>query len=132
MTDGLIPDVTVEGQPKAAALTPTQQIVRDANRIEFGVDARGRKIGVMRLGMSVQRRVMKALSAESGAKSQYFNLAATAACCVSIDGQSVPFPTSELQIDTLIDRLDQEGLQTVASVIAEEFAPAGDREIKNS
>jgi hypothetical protein len=106
--------------------------VQDANRIEYGVDALGRKLGVARLTTSVRRRVIKAISAEQGQKDGYFTLAATACCCVSIDGAPVPFPGSELQIDALIDRLESEGLDCILSVMMQHFPVKSEESLKNS
>ena len=113
-------------------LTPTQAIVLDANRIEYTTDTMGRRLGVKRVNASLRRKVLKAMSADSGEKGQLFIMAATACCCVSIDGIDVPFPTTELQIDALIDRLEQEGLEAVATTIAVKFNSEREEDIKNS
>lgn len=112
------------------APTPTQQVVEDANRIEHTTDALGRTLGVTRLNAKLRRRVVKALSPSQGEKSQYLFMAMIACACVSIDGESVQFPTSELLIDALIDRLEQEGLDAIGLCIALKFTPAKD-ELKN-
>jgi len=51
--------------------------------------------------------------------------------CVSIDGTPVPFPTSELQIDALIDRLEQEGMDAIGLCIALNFPATKAEELKN-
>ncbi|HYA07485.1 MAG TPA: hypothetical protein VEF90_16490 [Xanthobacteraceae bacterium] len=132
----ILSNITVGAPPTAAPspapLSPTQAIVADANRVEYATDSKGRNLGVVRFNASLRRRVLKALSAENGDKGQYFVMAATACCCVSIDGVPVPFPTTELQVDALIDRLDQEGLEAIAITIAEKFSSPREDSVKNS
>ena len=114
-----------------AAPTPTQQVVEDANRVEYTTDALGRTLGVTRLNAKLRRRVVKALSPSQGEKSQYLFMAMISCACVSIDGTPVPFPTSELQIDALIDRLEQEGMDAIGLCIALNFPATKAEELKN-
>lgn len=118
-------------QPVAAP-TPTQQVVDEANRIVYTTDALGRTLGVTRINAKLQRRVFKALSSESAEKTRYLMQALTVCACVSIDGTPVAFPTSELQIDALIDRLEQEGLDAIALCLATNFSRVAKEELKNS
>jgi hypothetical protein len=117
-------------QPLAAP-TPTQQIVQDANRIEYCTDSLGRTLGVTRINSKLRRRVLKAISAEQGEKSQYLFMAMISCACVSIDGVPVPFPTTELQIDALSDRLEQEGMDAIGLCIALNFPKAERADLKN-
>jgi len=127
----VIPTVTVEGAPVATVQqTPSQAIVQDANRIEYGTDARGRRIGVRRINISVRRRVLKALSAESGMKPGYVNMAMMAASCVELNGEPISFPDSEIKIDGLIERLDDDGFEAIGDLIGK-FAPKKDDDVKN-
>lgn len=102
--------------------------MNEANRIEFVVDKLGHRLGVKRINASLRRRVLKALSAESGEKGRLLVMATVACCCVEIDGAPVPFPTTELQVEALIDRLEQEGLDAVATILGTKFAPADEDE----
>jgi hypothetical protein len=121
------------GPAPVQAIAPSQAIINDANRIEYVTDRLGRRLGVKRVSASLRRKVLKALSAESGEKGQLFVMAATACCCVDIDGVPVPFPTTELQIDALVDRLEQEGLDAVATTLATKFSPPqAEDDLKNS
>ena len=62
----------ISTEPSIHQLTPTQVVVADANRIEYVTDARGHRLGVKRVNASLRRKVLKALSAESGEKGQLF------------------------------------------------------------
>jgi hypothetical protein len=103
------------------APTPSEEIVQDANRIAVVHDARGRAIGVKKPNMSIRRRVYKALSDESAKKQQYLGLVMVAACVVEIDGDPVSPPTTELQFDALLDRLEEEGFEAAGMALQKEF-----------
>ena len=130
------PSVKVGGEEtviKAAPVTPTQQVVNDANRVEYVIDKRGRRLGFKRITASLRRRVLKALSAESGEKGQLLVMATLACACVSVDNEPVVFPLSEVAVDFLIDRLEQEGLEAIGIGLAEKFPVAVDGDdVKNS
>ena len=117
----------------ADVVTPTQAVILDANRVEYVVDALGRKLGFKRISAPTRRRVFKALSAASAEKIYLISMALTACSCVSIDGVPVPFPTTELQVDALIDRLEDEGIDAGRKVDVEKFSTKKDGdELKNS
>jgi hypothetical protein len=102
--------------------TPTQQVVQDANRVELCKDDLGRTLGVKRMNASTRLRVLKAMSAESADKGQVLFMSIIACSCVSIDGVPVAFPQTELGIDALIGRLEQEGLDAIGLCIATHFS----------
>jgi len=102
--------------------TPSQQIIEDANRIVYGSDARGRKLGVRKLNGPLKRQIFKALSAESQEKDRYLGMVIIAACCVSIDGEEISLPRTELQFDALIDRLDDDGSVAIGKILRANFA----------
>ena len=116
--------------------TPTQQVVADANRIVEVVDARGRKIGVRRMNMSVRRRVFKALPPDLAENARYLGLVMVAACVTTINGENADALAAGgnvLVFDNLIDRLDDDGFEAVGNAIADNFSPAATKdELKNS
>lgn len=118
--------------PAIEAITPSQAIIQDANRVEYVTDSLGRRLGVKRFSASLKRRVLKAMSAESGTKQEYFMMAMVACACVSIDDMTVPFPQSEVAIDALIDRLETEGKDATIKALAK-FSPQedGGQDVKN-
>lgn len=117
-------------QPQVAP-TPTQQVVNDANRIAYGVDELGRTLGVIRLSGKLRRRVLQAMSIENGQKPDLFMQAMIACSCVSINGDPVVFPTNEILLNALMDRLDDEGSKAILEIQAEHFVQAKEQEIKN-
>jgi hypothetical protein len=117
-------------QPVAAP-TPTQQIVDDANRIEYTTDSLGRTLGVTRINAKLRRRVLGAMSPENGEKGQLLFMSMIACACVSIDGVPVPFPMQEFTLNALIDRLEQEGMDAIGLCIAQKFPQVKRQELKN-
>lgn len=101
--------------------TPSQAIVEDANRTYTVTDATGRVIEFKRLGMSGHRRLLKAISNDSANKLQLFAMYVTAAAVVSINGDPVSFPTNELQLDALIDRLGDDGYTALVKAVQDNF-----------
>ena len=101
--------------------TPSQAIVEDANRTYTVTDAAGRVVEFKRLGMSGHRRLLKAISNESANKLQLFAMYVTAAAVVSINGDPITFPTNELQLDALIDRLGDDGYVALQRGVTENF-----------
>lgn len=110
------------------APSPSEQIVADANRIVKTTDARGRTLGVRKLNMAIRRRILKALSDEMSRKQQYLGLVMVAACVVEIDGDAISLPSTELQFDALIDRLDDDGFEAVGAALVEHFGASASPE----
>lgn len=108
--------------------TPSEQIIAEANKTYSVTDELGRVITFRKLKMSDQRRVLKAISNETAQKEQLFGLIMLAACVTSIDGDEIRFPTSELQFDALIDRLENEGFTALGKAMQEEFGISSDEE----
>jgi len=103
------------------ASTPSERIVEEANRTYSVNDARGRAIEFCRPDTSRQRRLLKAISNDSANKQQLFGMYLVAVSVVSIDGDAVSFPTNELQVDALVDRIGDEGFAALTRAIPAEL-----------
>lgn len=122
-------------EPAPEVRTPTQRLVEDANRIIHVTDARGRKIGVRRMGLSVSRRVVKALGTKYNENDRYLRLATIAGCVVTIDGRNVDVfeaGATEVVFDTVLDQIDNDGLEAIAEALKEFEPPKTKDELKNS
>lgn len=128
--------VTVHPSDAETVMTPSQQIIADANGVVRVKDALGRTIGVRKMSMSVRRRAFKAISPQSIQNERYLGLAMLAACVVDIDGERVdPLVGggNELVLDALIDRLDDDGFLAVGEAMRILNPPREDEgELKNS
>jgi len=99
------------------------QIKADANRIEYEVDALGRKIGVRRLDFLSKHRVV-CLMGEDSANIAAMGHAVVAASVVEIDGDAVSMPRTRREIEAVMSRLDDEGM-TAAFTATSRFALGG-------
>lgn len=121
-----------EEPAKVATSSLSEQIKADASRIEYEIDAIGRRIGVRKLNFKDHYRLAKLLGQESGNPAAMTD-AMMASSVVEIDGDPVPKPGTELQLEALMQRLDFHGVAAAATAMSR-FAAIGtanEAEIKN-
>jgi hypothetical protein len=102
-----IPDAPVVAAPASRKVA----IIDDRNATV--VDARGRFIKIKRLSALDRVRLFRALGSTDSENRMLGSYASTAAAVTELDGALVPFPSTSLQIDALIGRLDEDGLEAV-------------------
>jgi hypothetical protein len=107
--------------PTAGVETPSETVVKDANRTVIVTDARGRKLGVKRMENGLARFRLVRILGQDAPNWQLLAQAMLYSSVVSVNGDPVPFPKTELQLEALIDRLDVDGLNAVDKVQREEF-----------
>ena len=103
--------------------TPSQSIVKAANRVVMAKDGRGRNIGVRMIGALDRMRMFEVVGAENARNEPYMIYAAAAFHVASIDGESVMRPGTKNQLEALIQRLDEDGVAAVLGTLQEQFAP---------
>jgi hypothetical protein len=81
-------------------------------------DKAGRSITLRRVGVLETLRLYKALGPELSVNEAYMGLATIAASVAVLDGVPMPFPNAEAGIETLLERLGEEGAAAVAAAIA--------------
>ncbi len=97
-------------------------MIKDANRIVTVTDRRGRKLGIKRVANALTHfRLARLLGADAG-NAAVMNQALMYTAVVSINGDPVPFPRTELQLEALIDRLDLDAWSLVSKVQRDEFS----------
>lgn len=96
--------------------TPSSRIVAQASQGWTVSDARGREIGVRRLGRAEIRRLMRAWGQASDID-RWLGEAVIAAHVTSIDGTPVAPSRTPDQIDNLVERLGDDGMLVVAESI---------------
>ena len=82
--------------------------------------ANGKVIGIKRPNVLAQYKLVDAIG-ESAENRIYLNMCIPLMWVVSIDGNPVPQPTSKLQIEGLVARLDEDGISAVSKGIEEHF-----------
>jgi hypothetical protein len=116
------------------APSASARILADANRIEYEIDKRGRRIGYKQLEFIDIHKLKKIVGAETASNGPAFTDILAAASVVEIDGDPVPRPGTNLQIEALITRLGLDGINAVGRIL-ERVIPKNDEasaaEIKN-
>jgi hypothetical protein len=104
-------------------MTPSQSILNNAARPHTAVDKNGRRLLLRRLTALDTLRLFKAAGPVLAQNEPWLSMAGLAFSVVEIDGVPVPSPTTESQIESIIDRLGDAGLATVADSLKEELEP---------
>jgi hypothetical protein len=115
--------------------SPSQTIVKAANQPVIVTDALGRKIGIKKMKPLDRLKMFEVIGSGNSENQFYLGYASLAYHVTSIDGDPVNRPASKLQLEALVQRLEDEGMDAVAKGIEEHFAPENTDEratIKNS
>jgi hypothetical protein len=103
------PAIEAEATPVVAA--PASRVTVIDERHASVVDSRGRTIKVKKLSALDRVKLFRALGATDSENRMLGSYASTAASVVELEGVPVPFPSTSLQLDALIGRLDEHGLE---------------------
>lgn len=82
-------------------------------------DKTGRVIELRRLGVVEQLRLFKILGPELSENRAYVGLARVAAAVAAVDGVPVPFPAGEAGVESILERLGEDGVTAIAGTMAE-------------
>lgn len=99
-------------------MTPTARILSSANALFSAADATGRNIVARRLNALDKLRLLKAAGPILSDNQAWLGVAMLAASVTEIDGTPVPMPMTEHQIEGLVGRLGDAGLDAVAAMLA--------------
>ncbi|MDR3473338.1 MAG: hypothetical protein P4M09_16890 [Devosia sp.] len=84
-------------------------------------DAKGRVLVVKKMAPLQRMRLLKAVGSENANNAPYLGYAALAASVSEIDGEAVTFPTTEAQVEFLVQRLGDEGLDAIGQAVRDNF-----------
>lgn len=113
--------------------TPSGAIVKAAHAEEFVTDSRGRTIGVRKLKVLERIGMLKLIGQGNNDNLLYVSSVSPAFLVTSIDGDPVIKPATDRQLDALLLRLDEEGLEAVTNWMAAQGEPRTEAdELKNS
>jgi hypothetical protein len=101
-------------------MSPSQAIIREAAKTFAAVDSKGRRLMLRRLTALDTLRLFKAAGPVLAQNGPWLSMAGLAFSVLEIDGVPVPPITTESQIESLIDRLGDEGLAAIAETIEDE------------
>jgi hypothetical protein len=98
-------------------MTPSQAIIREAVKTFTAVDRAGRRLLLRRLTALDTLRLFKAAGPVLAQNEPWLSMAGLAFSVMEIDGVPMPSPSTEPQIESLIDRLGDEGLAAIADMM---------------
>jgi hypothetical protein len=101
-------------------MSPSQAIIRESVKVSAVVDSKGRRLAVRRLTALDTLRLFKAAGPVLAQNEPWLSMAGLAFSVLEIDSIPVPAPTTESQIESLIERLGDEGLAAIADAITDE------------
>jgi hypothetical protein len=104
------------------ALSPSQTIIQAAYAEKTVTDSLGRVLKWRNLKALDRARIFKAAGPTNAQNPPYIGLAMIACSCTSVDDVPLPFPTKESEIDAAIARLDDPGMDAIATEMANEMA----------
>lgn len=113
----------VEVHDAPAAVAPSQEIVRAANKSASTKDARGRTIKFRRMMPSLRQRLRAIAGPELSKNEGWIGEAVFAFAVTDIDGDPV-LVNSIRELEIVMDRLDDDGLEAVALAYVEAFGAA--------
>lgn len=101
-------------------MTPSQRIVHEAAGTTTTVDMQGRRLLIRRLTALDTLRLFKAAGPILAQNEPWLSMAGLAFSVLEIDGVPIPPPSTEAQIENVIDRLGDCGLAAIADTLKDE------------
>jgi hypothetical protein len=98
-------------------MTPSKTIVQAAAETLSTVDKRGRRLLLRRLTALDTLRLFKAAGPVLAQNGPWLSMAGLAFSVLEIEGVPIPPPATEPQIESLIDRLGDDGLAAIATLL---------------
>lgn len=119
-------DVTINPAP-----TPSEQLVAEAKREATITDARGRSIKLVRPGPLAQFRLVKLVGGDTAMNQVYMGMVMPLVFVQYIDGDIVPMPQTERELEALIERLGEDGIEAVMKGVVENFDQADAAKVRD-
>jgi hypothetical protein len=98
-------------------MTPSATIVAKAIEARSVVDSLGRKLTLRSLTALDKLRIFKAAGPELALNQPWLAMAILASSVTAIDDVPVPPPSTEAQIEALVSRLGDAGIEAVAETV---------------
>jgi hypothetical protein len=113
------------------APTPSQQIVAKANAGVTFTDKKGRSITLRQIRGALRMRFIRLVGGDGVENSAYVAYATLAACIASVDGEAVSFPTTQLQLDAIVERFDDGLLEEVGTHYRDAFMSDSENSVED-
>lgn len=98
-------------------MTPSASILESTTEVETVVDRSGRKIALRHLTALDKLRLFKAAGPDLARNEAWLGMAMLASSVVGIDDVPIPPPTSEPQIEAMVARLGEDGIEAAANAL---------------
>jgi len=98
-------------------MTPTANILADAAEERSVIDTLGRRLALRKLTALDKLRLLKAAGPDLAMNQPWLSMAMLAVSVAAIDDVPIPRPSTEVQIEALVGRLGDEGIEAVAEII---------------
>ncbi len=102
-------------------MTPSQVITSEAARAMSAIDSKGRRLTLRQLTALDTLRLFKAAGPVLAQNEPWLSMAGMAFTVLEIDGVPVPAPVTEGQIEAVIERLGDEGLAAIATIMKDNY-----------
>lgn len=101
-----------DGGESGGGVTPSQELIRQALKESIETDETGRRLTLRQPGPLAQYRLIEALG-DLAMNQAYMAMVTPLTYLSAIDGVPEPAPKSKLELEALITRLDQAGMDTI-------------------
>ena len=105
-------------------MTPSEAVLATAGAAPVVTDAEGRRIALRRLSALDKLRLFKAAGPVLAQNQPWLGMAVLACSVTAIDDVPVPAPSTEQQIEAMVARLGDTGINAIA--VALDAEPAAD------
>jgi hypothetical protein len=113
-------------------VTPTESIIASTQRTLDVRDGRGRNLRIRRLTALDTLRLLKAAGPILAQNQPWLSMAMLAVSVTEIDHIPVPTPTSEAQIESLVEKLGEDGMEAIADAVDQEPATTVDTTVTSA
>lgn len=98
-------------------MTPTETVLAGTGELPEVSDAGGRRITLRRLSALDKLRLFKAAGPVLAQNQPWLGMAVLACSVTAIDGVPVPAPVTEPQIEAMVARLGDPGIEAIAAAL---------------
>lgn len=113
-------------------MTPTAAILAYTTGLIECRDGRGRSIKIRKLSALDMLRLLKAAGPALAQNQPWLSMSMLAVAVTEIDGVPVPTPATEAQIEALVDRLGEDGLEAIGDAYERDDALVTGSDVGNS
>lgn len=110
-----------DAAPSVEVVTPSEQITHAAAASVTVTSEEGRVITVAKVGPLKRMRLFEIIGPDAARNERYVGMAALAIAVTHIDGERVPPPNTKREVEALVDRLGDDGLNAAGEGMAKLF-----------